>query len=1218
MFLKKIINNGFKSFADRITITLDKNHITGIVGPNGSGKSNVIDSVRWVMGEQNAKMLRGEKATDIIFAGSEKRKPLGMAEVTLVFDNSEGSSFCTPEYRHETEITLTRRLYIDGQREYLINKKPCRLKDIVSFFTSTGLGGRSYSMIQQGQVDRILQAKPEEIREILEEAAGTLVFKKRKHEALKKLEATRLNLSRIEDILHEVERQKGALHEQVEKARKFKSLAEELKVKEIELLSHNFTAFSEKLKAIESELTKLSDREIQLVTQINDFEIKQSELQDQLNEADPEVQALNEAITVLREKIARSEASLINANHLLENGDERLSQLDGEITEEGDALKELEQRVEEKTLELSKADEQAQQLKDQLETFQYEMEMAAEEAQVFSNKIDEFEDELKNLDRLIESNKLRQESIERDFSNSERNKNKIKDQLINAESELSQTLILVDSAQVKVSNKRKGLDAELNEKNSRENAITQRNQKIKDLSHKRDILKEEYLNTRAKLTSLQDLEASSSDLASQRQKIKEEESDLSQIMLGVLTDYISFNETAEELSEKASGAFEKWAERIIVNGLDQFNNLVRIAHSKNIGGMPVSVLSSQELPEQKAIQEWAEKFDAQPFSHFLTVDPSLEGLAQFVNRIFHLPILVLENEVLEELPRGAIVITAQGVVFSGQDEFIVGNQKGKGALKRKTEIEDLAKNLKELESKLAASQSEIDTLDASQTEDRIIIQEIDQKLQNQNQEVLQLMSDLQSAKQQANSKQELIGTLREEYGQLEETTDKFANELESLRKNLNSYQTERNQTEVELEDTKEQSQSLIDRKEELTTLTEQRRIELAKGEARAQALRENHNSFAGQLESMQTKLTRKYQEKNELIEKIKKAKDESVRLEKDIETFILTREEKENLLAEKREENSGIIEELRVIENRLRELRSEQQKSQKVTSDKNVEIERLKLGIESTTEQAQTKYHINLEEYEFEKIDNFKADGRQREVNKLRDKIDAMGPINVMAIDEYEELVKREDFINSQKDEVISSVDLLETAIEEIETNSTTKFIQTFETLNIEFQGLFPILFPGGEAQIVMTNPEDPLEGGVEILVRLPGKKQQNMRLFSGGEKALTAIALIFALLKSKPTPFCFLDEVDAPLDETNVGRYNRVLEALSDRFQFIVITHNRRTMEVLDTLFGVTMQEPGVSKVVGVDMTKDLPSHLKKAFKDTPKPLPVNTQQIGHAATVQ
>ena len=336
-----------------------------------------------------------------------------------------------------------------------------------------------------------------------------------------------------------------------------------------------------------------------------------------------------------------------------------------------------------------------------------------------------------------------------------------------------------------------------------------------------------------------------------------------------------------------------------------------------------------------------------------------------------------------------------------------------------------------------------------------------------------------------------------------------------------------------------------------------------------------------------------------LRERIRESGQLQAELTGEIEAYVLQREQLGEELNRKKDANSEIVDRLRQSEAGLKEAREIQQKAQKHLSGHELELERIRLGMEGTRQQSLEKYQTDPARSEDPEDPDFSPESAGQELARLRAKAEGFGPVNMMALEEFQELKERTEFMEGQKTELTSSINLLELGIEEIEETSKNRFLKTFRSLNGEFSSLFPVLFPRGEGQIQMSDPDHPLESGVEILVRLPGKKQQNMRLFSGGEKALTAIALIFALLKSKPTPFCFLDEVDAPLDETNVGRYNSVLEALSDRFQFIVITHRRKTMEVLDTLYGVTMQEPGVSKVVGVDMSKALPGHLQKAFRE-------------------
>jgi chromosome segregation protein len=1163
------------------------------------------------MGEQNAKMLRGEKATDIIFAGSEKRKPLGMAEVSLVFDNTDGSSFCPPEYRHEPEISLTRRLYIDGQREYAINKKPCRLKDIISFFASTGLGGRSYSMIQQGQVDRILQAKPEEIREILEEASGTLIFKKRRHEATMKLDNTRLNLSRIEDIVSELVRQKGSLEEQVEQAKKYKEINETLKQAELKLYSHNYHNFKDELVTLNESLEKETLKDAETTRIILEHEEEYERHRSELDESDPEVQALSERIAVVREKIARSETSLLNAEKLLATADDRLDQLNKDIQEDDDHLKDLEQQVNQKSKALSDIEEKIGQVDDLIETLDLQLTESDEQAQVFVNKIEECEDEIKNLERMIESNRLRQESCEREFGKAEREKANLVQRVQLLQSEVDKASILVDSAKVKVSGIRKGLDKELAEKHQLEQDVHHRSEGLRHLFQERDQHKEAYLSCKAKLESIESLIANTGDLRSTLNKLAQASPHQTPIGYGILTDHLKFNTKMEELPHSTRQAIEAWAERFVIDDIPKLNTLVQECHNLEIAPFSVSVLSQLSPISSELIRNWQEQYDAEPLSEYL--DCSHPSLKVLLDRLYHLPMLDIAPEALSDLPPGMIVFSAQGVMLHQHGDYKVSGKSGQGALTYKSEVEKLERELKRWETTLARSQGQIDAEELAQQKAVAVIKQITEKQNQQNQSVLDVMATLNASQQNLEHKQNLVVEAHNQLQTAEETCHKFATQLKDLKEALHSLDQEREQIKGELHETREESEHILEIRAEVSRRLESLKIDKIRSTSELQGIKDSFYQVKNQLDIMQSKMNRRYEQKNTLLNDIERAKTERTQLEGDIEHFILEREKFEEELASKREENAEILELIRVIENKIKEHRTQQNILQKSMGQIQLLVEKLRSNLETTIQQATERLHLDLAQHDFERDHDFNRETTTKLVQKLRGQIDAIGPVNMMAIKEFEDLCRREEFIQAQREEIISSVDLLELAIEEIESNSKEKFLATFHILNKEFAELFPILFPGGDAHIELSDQDNPLEAGVEIMVRLPGKKQQNMRLFSGGEKALTAIALIFALLKSKPTPFCFLDEVDAPLDETNVGRYNRVLEALSDRFQFIVITHNRRTMEVLDTLYGVTMQEPGVSKVVGVDMSKDLPVHLKKSFHDTPKQAAGATARYEH-----
>jgi chromosome segregation protein len=1213
MHLKKITIDGFKSFADKVVLSFDKG-ITGIVGPNGSGKSNVIDAVRWVMGEQNAKNLRGEKATDIIFAGSDRRKALTLAEVALTFDNTEDTGICPPEYRHEPEITLGRRLYADGEREYFINRKPCRLKDIVQFFALTGLGGRSYSMIQQGQVDRILNAKPEDVREILEEAAGTLIYKQRKIEAQKKLEETNLNLSRVEDILKEVEKQQSSLENQVEKAKLWKELSDELRELELKLFSHNYHYFKEKLTVIEERITAEQDQEVAQISSLATWESRYEELQQILADADPELAILGEQFAVIRESIARAEALVTNSLTRISGNEQRLADIDSELSEENLHLKNLEEQVEKCSRELSEAEGDAERLRGLIAEFQNEVDGVDESANVYRSKLADYEDEVKNLERLIENNKLRGESIGKELEKIRLARSGLVERIDVLEAEALAALEAVSKWEEKASGQQEGLDKEIREKHDREANLAKSYHDMKEAQVMRDQGREKYHEIKARLMSLEELVSGATDVAASWATLCDQEGDLSSISLGLIAHHVSFNDHIEELPKKVVMAFENWSERLVVTDADKMSDLIRLCQRHNVGGMPVMLLTNDQPIDQNDIDAWAGRVGAERMSTYLNTHSAAGEIKNLIDRVYFLQLLQLDKSTLTNLPEGIVVFTSQGLLIHSSGDFYIAGSATGGILSRKAEQETLGKELKDLERSVAHSQATIDELEMRINENRQVVGEIDQKLQGQNKEVLAVMAELQSARQTAENKTELATQAKSQANALTEQESQLESERTGLSESHESLEKDRAVAADEIEQLRQDFASIDERRAELAKQNQQRQVDLAKAEMRAQQLRESNKLAQAQLELAQNKLTRRYEEQSRLRNEIEESKAAHERAELEIQDFIGQRDDLQSRINEKRDANASIHEELKVVDNHLRECRENQAKLQKLLSEKTLEAERIRLGIESLVAQTKEKYQLELAEVPFIRDEDFDLDKAGRHCSQLRTKIDGVGPVNLMAMQEYEELSERRTFITTQRDEILASIEVLNTAIAEIELTSKDKFEVVFATINKNFGELFAILFPGGEAALELTNKEDPLAGGVELMVRLPGKTRKSMSLCSGGEKALTAISLIFALLKTKPTPFCFLDEVDAPLDEANVGRYNRVLEALSEQFQFVVITHNRRTMEVLDSLYGVTMQEGGVSTVVGVDMKKDLPTHLKKAFKEIKPTSQVRSIEVAQA----
>ena len=1143
------------------------------------------------MGEQNAKHLRGQVATDIIFTGSHKRKAMGMAEVTLVFDNSDSSPFCPPEFRHETEIALSRRLYVDGQREYFINKKPCRLKDIVGFFATTVLGGRSYSMIQQGQVDRILNAKPEDVREILEEAAGTMVFKNLRLSAQKKLAATLDNMDRLEDIVGELERQLEALESQVEKAEKWKGMSDELKEKELNLMGQNFVSNTAKLQGLTQSLDTDTDSEIEITTIIGKLDLSVQELQKALAEADPELDQIREDISILREQIARAEGTISSAMDAIESGEKRLLELDESLDNEDQGLDILRQQVEKTMTEYDSAQENMQTCKDVIESFLTEVEQVEESAQVFENKTEDLEDQVRNLDRLLESNGLRCESIERERTRITSDLGERREKLDRLREDLGQMNAKVCDVEDKVTEKQSFLDEGIAAKQEIEEQLEELRRSLDSKKSEREELREQFFEKKARHNSLQALEDQSDSITETLDKLAGAGFDNGRI-LGVLTDGIQYKGDQAQLPNGAKASFEIWAERALVNNIDDLQELGSVMKQNQLGSLPLSVLSD--------VKSCSFSHDSLlPLSSYLEIKNEIGGdLSDFLSRLFILKSGRSLKE-LKQIPEGVVVFSEDGIIASGHGDFVIrSGGEGQGKLSRKAEIESLAISITEIETKISEIDGALEHAQFEQEDKQTSIREMEEDIGTRNKLALDLMSELQSAKQNRDHISDLITDSDKMLEELVVRDRDLVAELEELGEARISIGQEKEELSVEKESLAEESSAIGDRKDEVRRMQQRHEVDLAKYETKVQGLKDSYEQSSSQLMRSEASLTRRKEERTKIEEQIEESGKQKAQSRQEMEAYLYRRDELEEELNVRRERSSGILGDLNKVEEELKEARKKQSSLLTSKAKTHGEIEKLRTIVKGVLEQAQEKYQLNLMDEKIEYDPDFDPSSVQRRISKIRNDIEGLGAINMVAIDEYKRLSERYEFITTQKEEVSGSILLLEEAITEIEDTSREKFAAIFETVNANFTELFPILFPGGEASLQLVEGEDILNAGVEIMVRMPGKTPRSMTLYSGGEKALTAISLIFALLKTKPTPFCFLDEVDAPLDEANVGRYNKVLEALSDRFQFIVITHNRRTMEVLDQLYGVTMQEGGVSTVVGVDMKKDLPNHLRKAFK--------------------
>ena len=1045
-------------------------------------------------------------------------------------------------------------------------------------------------MIQQGQVDRILNAKPEDVREILEEAAGTMVFKNRRAAAAKKLENTQENLSRIDDIVDELKRQLDALEGQVSKAEKWQALSQELKEIELALFSQNFLSFTGKLQQVVSDQEKDQDQLILVQKQLIDWEVKAQNLQKDLAESDPELDQIREDISTLREQIARAEGQISSALATMEAGDRRLLDLEQSLENDNEGLDMFRESVAKNMSDYDEASADLEACKGALESLRDELDQVEESSQVFSNRKEDLDDQLRNLERLLESNEMRCETIERE-------RQRITDEMQSRGSKfsglrdgISHTEQELAAAEQAAEEKQLLLDEALEKKQEYEAQIASTDDDLGEQRSAREAAREEWITARSQKQALEVLEAESVSLKDSLADIERNQPGLMSGVVGVLSEMIRYNERGRELPAPIKRSFEAWSERLLVRDQAAVSEIARYISSRDGAAIPVSLADEVTMshPAQPGLKSLADCLDIEPGYGDL-------GLTAVLARIYYTE----SDGAIADLTQNTVVFSASGLLSTNSRDFLIQSKSAGGRLSRREEIEQLAT----LE---IASQERITTLDHTLAE----LQEKKQSLkewlaeatdlvETRNRDAVAGLSSLQGLRQTLEHQQSLLGDAESTLEDYKKRDRELLSELGELGEARIAIAQEKEGLAGESEGLLDESESITDRKDEMLRMVQAREVESGRLEAKVAGLKDTLAQSSAQLERAEGGFTKRQDERLKIEEDLKKAEDQKALAHQEMEGYLGRRDVLEEELNVRREKSSDILEALKEVETALKETRKTESELNTNLVRQAADIEKLRTASKDILEQAAEKYDTDLMSETIVFDPEFDASENQKKVSTLKGQITSLGAINMIAIEEYKRLSDRYEFIHGQREEVLSSILLLEEAISEIEETSKEKFSSIFEVVNQNFQELFPILFPGGEAKLELTDENDMLNAGVEIMVRMPGKMPRNMTLYSGGEKALTAISLIFALLKTKPTPFCFLDEVDAPLDEANVGRYNKVLTALSDRFQFIVITHNRRTMEVLDQLYGVTMQEGGVSTVLGVDMRKDLPKHLQKSLQD-------------------
>jgi len=1170
MKIKRLEIIGFKSFVDKVELDFQQG-VTGVVGPNGCGKSNIVDAIRWVMGEQSAKNLRGKSMEDVIFGGSETRKPHGMAEVSLIFENEDG--LAPPAFSEYSEIMVTRRLYRSGESDYLLNKTPCRLLDIAELFMDTGVGRRAYSIIEQGKIGFILNAKPEDRRFLIEEAAGVTKFKARKKTATRKIEATRQNLLRLTDIISEVNRQLGSLKRQAQKAERYRRYREELKGIETRFALRRFRQLSDELAAANDAEQQRSRVLEEVSGRLEQQELKLQEMRLQHAGAEKELAREQEQVFQFSSQIQETESKINFARQQYEALERQKERRDGEsrsVRERLDGLGEQELALDRDAAglagELVRAEQRLSEASGLAEACEEAERDGATRQEELRKTLFSLMGELTRLQNQQEDARRRLELQQERTSRNRREASDLQEQLLGVREEAKARADALAAAR----QQHAALRAEQESAQGQLVELRERQQlNERDLLEARDRLN----RNRSRLESLQQLERSLEGYAGGVRTLLEVDS-LAARFRGLAADHLQVPPDCEMAVEAVLG------ERLqSLLSPDVEAGIEALALLGEKGGRATFLLTGRPQPETPL---WSEgrhlAEEAEAHSEF---GEALRGLLRGVYLVED-----LRAWLARPLPFGLTLVDARGEMLTSRGEWSGGSSQNLagGLLQQKREIKELSHRVAEDNETVAVLQQQRQDLQLGAIDLDERVRELGAAVHRQELQVVDSDKDLDRYRQEEARLLERVEVLSLEEDQLHEEQERLQTMLADAESGLQGKQSGREGLEEELEALQEQllvqRRDLAEARERLTAV----RVEVASLREREEAGRRSRAGLEDLRSELQGRLALLAGQQQEAGEEQEQLVAEVAGLQQRLEVLFERREEEKRKADQLRDRFEEFVQGIALEEEATRELRQQASAAREAVGGLQLELREKELALDHLRQSFLERYRLDLGELpEVEdepEVDQQAAEKRLEELKRL---IEGIGEVNLTAIEEFQELEERFNFLREQEEDLRRSMHGLQAAIAKINRTTRKRFKETFEQVNAKFQELFPRLFNGGRAELQLTDSEDLLETGIDIIAQPPGKKLQGVNLLSGGEKALTAVALIFAIFQIKPSPFCLLDEVDAPLDEANIGRFNEMVREMSEISQFIIITHNKRTMEMSDTLYGVTMQEPGVSRLVSV-----------------------------------
>ena len=1185
MYLKRLDLQGFKSFADKISLDFNGG-ITSVVGPNGSGKSNIADAIRWVLGEQSIKTLRGSKMEDIIFAGTEHRKPLGFAEVSITIDNSD--SVLPIAFG---EVTVTRRVFRSGESEYLINKTPCRLKDITELLLDTGLGRDGYSVIGQGRVDEILSSKSEDRRHIFEEASGIMKYKVRKLETEKKLELTRQNLERINDIIIELESQLGPLKEQSETARKYLDLRENLKELDVNVYLDSIEKFREKLRNLEDQFKTVKDQVDSENNKLEEITSSNRDKTDLLKTFDERLDGARQQFYSLEGHLERCSSDIKLNNEKTGNLTQNIGRLDAEIEEfrskrtgldkeeagKQDKLKYLDRQLKDYTTKLMEYEKQMEDLLKTLNESERHIEMLKSS---IIDKMDIQSDkkmQINNIKTHMENMQKRQKSID---------------------NEVYQTIVENDREKMKIEDLsesiRHATDQIRKQKARHQELINERSESDKMLDGLRinqNKLKSDIQFKTSRVRTLREMEQ---NLEGYNRSVKQvlqachESPEFGRGIHGALAQLIKVDKKYETAIEMTLGSA---LQNIITQSEEAAKKAIEYLKTNKLGRatfLPISSVNGRSFEASALGQITRSEGFCGVASNLVTFDSKYEGI---ISSLLGKVVVVdgLDNAIKMARAFGYSfrIVTIDGDILSTGGSMSGGSleNRGPGILSRSREITELDTELQSLKEADKVLEKDIKHLAEDIAQINIEISSIENDIKNN--ELVKIRDESHRTQVEENMKKlsSRMDMLKQEKEQLERQRNEIFLEMEKYQMELAAIELEMSETRKIIEEHQAKHKEDQTVRDALYADITDFKISVNSIKESMDNVKETTERLASEKDALLKGIARKDSEKVKCLNEIKHLEE----LNEGLLTVIRKHEEEKSgktfELDRLTEERKILEEDLYDIVNKINEANKNILLLQEEYSRVEVKKAKLETEMEALQDRMWNEYELTYSSALLLKKEVGSLTQAMKRISELRNSIKDLGAVNVASIEEYVKAKERHEFMSAQRNDMEQAREKLLRVVQEMTLIMKKQFMEQFKLINENFSIVFKELFNGGRASLMLADQDNVLESGIEIEVQPPGKKLQNMMLLSGGERAFTAIALLFAILRLKPSPFCVLDEIEAALDDANVYRFADYLQRYSSQTQFIMVTHRKGTMEGSDMLYGVTMQEHGISRILSMKM---------------------------------